>query len=143
MRGNDVAMHMPPGLNFTTMRFLMRIRDERLRAIAIAEALAGVPLQVLRVRYGKSKTRTKIEVPEDEVAALLNEMGALFRRMAQIWTRLKELGHEGLRKVAARTPRSPCRTNPTFGKLKGTQDTKARIQANVKNSNLRFGGQRS
>jgi len=36
-------MGMPADLNYTTMRFLMRIRDEELRQKAVADAMRGVP----------------------------------------------------------------------------------------------------
>lgn len=75
-------MDMPADLNYTTMRFLMRIRDEALRQEAIADAEHGVSLVVLRCRYGTvNKCRGG---GKDEIARLTREKTRLQRRLGQI-----------------------------------------------------------
>jgi len=88
-------MNMPPELNFTTMRFLMRIKDERLREKAKEDAVAGIPLAILRLRYGKPKGKRFTVVQrgneEELISALTAEKSALRRRLAEIDKLIQEL----------------------------------------------------
>lgn len=97
-------LDLPPDLNFTTMIFLMRLKDEVLRHAAIKEALDGVPLEELRLRYGKTTARGVAVWPEDEVTRLLGEKRLLLRRLDEIERRLRELGEQGHRQVASVAP---------------------------------------
>ena len=99
-------MGMPPDLNFTTMRFLMRIKDEALRKTATKDAVDGTPLRILKVRYGQlpapSLGTGGAPSPEEEIAALLHERVQLVRRLDAIDSRLKALDYRE-RQMAART----------------------------------------
>ena len=100
-------MGMPPDLNFTTMRFLMRIQDMTLQKAATDDAVAGVPLRILKVRYDKRTAEDVVAagspVREEEISALLRERDTLLRRLADIAGRLLALGYQ-VNKMAARRP---------------------------------------
>lgn len=94
-------MHLSPELSFTTMRFIMRIKDKDRRDNAIEDALRGVPLNILRIRYEKIET---CPVPENEVAALLKKRGYLESQLARVEKRLRELGYTQRRHAARMRP---------------------------------------
>jgi len=111
-------MNMPPQLNFTTMRFLMRIRDDALRQRAQGDALADVPLMVLKLRYGAPLEKRVLIIEgtseEDLMARLLAEKRMLERRLAEVNALLERLVSRNNAKVAARKGTRVCRSdNPT------------------------------
>jgi len=79
-------MSMPPDLNFTTMRFLMRIKNPLVRERAVNDASSGIPLVVLRIRYAEPKG-----IKQDEIGELLKEKARLVRRLEEIESLLKGL----------------------------------------------------
>ncbi len=90
-------MCMPPKLLFTTMRFLMRIKDIAIRQRAIADALRRVPLLILRLRYARPDNGKS---EQGAIFNLLKEKTRLQRRLAQIDAQLRKLQSEKKQKAA-------------------------------------------
>ncbi len=110
-------LNLPPALNFTTSRFLMRLKDDLVRQRAIKDALAGVPLDVLRIRYG---TLRKKPVPDDELARLLAERAELLRRLEVVEARIKTIMN-GATQEAASTVRQSDNPTPSLATDRGTE----------------------
>ena len=84
-------MGMPPDLTYTVMRFIMRLQEARLRKEAIEDALAGIPLAILRLRYAQPKQPQDAQI--DEVTSLLRERAKILNRLVEIDTELQRLGY--------------------------------------------------
>ena len=94
-------MKISPSLTFTTMRFLMRIRDDAVRDKAMADAVDGAPLVTLRLRYAKPQVSGGYI---DRLEALKAERKHLLVRVEEITEEIDRLNQKDERMVALTLP---------------------------------------
>jgi len=111
----------------------MRLKDGFVRRRAIQDALANIPLDVLRIRYGSFRKKSVIAPvyvePDDELARLLVERVELQRRLDRVETRIKALMNDATQEAASTVQQAFVSDNPTSPIPDGDELAKCRIDS--------------